>query len=43
MWEELLAKAIHILEGSNIPKEEWTWGGGTALAFYNISPFLPPD
>ncbi|MGB9662985.1 MAG: nucleotidyl transferase AbiEii/AbiGii toxin family protein [Moorellaceae bacterium] len=34
MWEELLMRAVYILESSNIPAEEWTWGGGTALAFY---------
>lgn len=34
MWEELLMRALYILEGSNVPEEEWTWGGGTALAFY---------
>lgn len=34
MWEELLMRALYILESSNIPEDEWTWGGGTALAFY---------
>lgn len=34
MWKELLTRAVHILEASRIPEDEWTWGGGTALAFY---------
>jgi len=32
-WIKNLEKAINLLERSNIPVEEWSFGGGTALMF----------
>lgn len=33
-WQKLLARAAEILDGVGIPPEEWTFGGGTALAYW---------
>lgn len=32
-WEPLLEKAVEFLENAGIGEEEWTFGGGSALAF----------
>lgn len=32
IWEGLFIRALEILDAAGIPRDEWTFGGGTALA-----------
>lgn len=34
MWDELLKRALRILDVPGIPESDWSFGGGTALALY---------
>lgn len=33
-WRQLFVKAVQMLEAAGIPRDEWTFGGGTALALF---------
>ncbi|MGE5578015.1 MAG: nucleotidyl transferase AbiEii/AbiGii toxin family protein [Syntrophothermus sp.] len=34
LWRQLFIKAVQMLEAAGIPRNEWTFGGGTALALF---------
>ncbi len=34
LWRQLFVKAVQMLEAAGIPRDEWTFGGGTALALF---------
>ncbi|NPV30410.1 MAG: nucleotidyl transferase AbiEii/AbiGii toxin family protein [Firmicutes bacterium] len=34
MWKKLFKKAVRLLDASGIPRSEWSFGGGTALALH---------